>query len=363
MNAAVRSFTRNCIYSGNNPLGIHNGVDGLMNGEVKPISWSDVTGWVAEGGALLGTKRTLPEKNYTACAENLAKFKIQGLVVIGGFEAFQAVLQLAEHRDKFKEFRIPIVVLPATISNNVPGTDFSIGADTALNEITEICDRIRQSAQGTKRRVFIVETMGGYSGYLATMAGLAGGADAAYIPEEKFGIQDLMKDLDIMALKMDKGHIYRGLILRNECANSNYDTDFLFRLYSEEGKDKFTVRHNVLGHMQQGGWPSPFDRNVATKMAAKTVTWLIEQLTHCAARDVHAEDPSTATLLGMRTRAYRFQPVQQIKEETDFQYRVPAGPQWWMKIRSITSILAQHDSTYEVEGLDPATSTDGETMG
>eukprot|EP00092_Neocalanus_flemingeri_P021987 GFUD01023845.1.p1 GENE.GFUD01023845.1~~GFUD01023845.1.p1 ORF type:complete len:801 (+),score=260.29 GFUD01023845.1:62-2464(+) len=365
MNAAVRSFTRNCIYSGNNPVGIHNGVDGLLSGEVKPISWSDVTGWVAEGGALLGTKRTLPEKNFSACAEQLAKFKIQGLVVIGGFEAFQAVLQLAENRDKFKEFRIPIVVLPATISNNVPGTDFSVGADTALNEITEICDRIRQSAQGTKRRVFIVETMGGYSGYLATMAGLAGGADAAYIAEEKFGIQELMKDLDIMAFKMDKGNIFRGLILRNEKANSNYDTDFLYRLYCEEGKDKFTVRHNVLGHMQQGGWPSPFDRNVATKMAAKTVTWLIEQLTHCAARDgtVHAEDPSTATLLGMRTRAYRFQPVEEIKKETDFEHRVPAGDQWWMKIRSIMSILAQHDSTYEVEGLDPTTCTDGETMG
>jgi len=94
-------------------------------------------------------------------------------VVIGGFEAFQAVLQMTEQRDKFKEFRIPMVLLPATISNNVPGTDFSIGADTVLNEITEICDRIRQSSQGTKRRVFIMETMGGYSGYLATMSILA----------------------------------------------------------------------------------------------------------------------------------------------------------------------------------------------
>merc|ERR1719508_470194 len=306
MNAAVRSFTRNCIYSGNNPMGIHNGVDGLISGEVKPITWSDVTGWVAEGGALLGTKRTLPEKNYAACAEQLAKFNIQGLVVIGGFEAFQAVLQLAEHREKFKQFRIPIVVLPATISNNVPGTDFSIGADTALNEITEICDRIRQSAQGTKRRVFIVETMGGYSGYLATMAGLAGGADAAHIAEERFGIQELMKDLDIMAFKMDKGNIYRGLVLRNECANANYNTDFLYRLYSEEGKDKFTVRHNVLGHSQQGGTPSPFDRNVATKMAAKTVNWLIEQLNHFASLDVHAETPNSAVVLGLRQATYTF---------------------------------------------------------
>merc|ERR1719495_2334906 len=276
MNAAVRSFTRNCIYSGNKPYGIHNGIDGLIAGEVKPIAWSDVTGWVCEGGALLGTKRTLPEKDFQACAEQLKKHNIQGLVVIGGFEAFQAVLQLADQREKFKAFKIPMVVLPATISNNVPGTDFSIGADTALNEITEICDRIRQSAQGTKRRVFIVETMGGYSGYLATMAGLAGGADAAYIPEENYGIQELMKDLDIMAHKMDKGHIFRGLILRNEQANPNYDTDFFYRLYSEEGKGKFTVRSNVLGHMQQGGWPSPFDRNVATKMAAKTVNWLID---------------------------------------------------------------------------------------
>jgi len=257
------------------------------------------------------------------------------------------------------------VVLPATISNNVPGTDFSIGADTALNEITEICDRIRQSAQGTKRRVFIVETMGGYCGYLATMAGLAGGADAAYIFEEPFKVQDLMRDLDIMAYKMDKGNIFRGLILRNEKASENYNTDFLYRLYSEEGKNKFTVRQNILGHMQQGGWPSPFDRNVATKMAAKTVNWLIEQLTHVAARDgtVHAEDPSTATLLGMRTRAYRFQPVQEIKNETDFTYRMSAQDhQWWLKLRSIMNILAQHDSTFEVEGLDPALQTDGETV-
>ncbi len=90
---------------------------------------------------------------------------------------------LADSRDTYPVFSIPIACIPATISNNVPGTDFSLGCDTALNEITEICDRIRQSAQGTKRRVFVIETMGGYCGYLATIAGLAGGADAAYIFE------------------------------------------------------------------------------------------------------------------------------------------------------------------------------------
>merc|ERR1719186_2181162 len=134
----------------------------------------------------------MPDKDFAKVAEQLEKFKVQGLVVIGGFEAYHSVLQLSENRDKYKAFRIPMVVLPATISNNVPGTDFSVGGDTALNEITEICDRIRQSAQGTKRRVFIVETMGAYCGYLATMAGLAGGADAAYIAEERFGIQEIL---------------------------------------------------------------------------------------------------------------------------------------------------------------------------
>lgn len=86
-------------------------------------------------------------------------------------QAFQAGLQFCEARDDHPAFRIPIVVIPGTISNNMPGTEFSLGCDTALNEITEICDRIRQSAQGTKRRVFVIETMGGYCGYLATLAG------------------------------------------------------------------------------------------------------------------------------------------------------------------------------------------------
>jgi 6-phosphofructokinase 1 len=86
----------------------------------------------------------------------LRDHKISGILMLGGFEAFHSTLLLAQNRDKYPEFRIPIVVLPATISNNVPGTDFCLGADTALNEISEICDRVRQSAAGTKRRVFIL---------------------------------------------------------------------------------------------------------------------------------------------------------------------------------------------------------------
>lgn len=102
---------------------------------------SDVTGWVGQGGAFLGTKRTLPEGKFDKIAVKLREFNIQGLLIIGGFEAYHACGQLADQREKFKEFCIPMVVIPSTISNNVPGTEFSLGCDTGLNEITEICDR------------------------------------------------------------------------------------------------------------------------------------------------------------------------------------------------------------------------------
>ena len=147
-NAAIRSFVRTCISGGHNAFGIQTGVEGLIKGEIHLMKWGDVNGWVSQGGALLGTKRTLPAGKFEEIAQQLQKFNIQGLMIIGGFEAFQTCLQLAEQRGNFPQFCIPIAVLPATISNNVPGTEFSLGADTALNEISEICDRIRQSAQG-----------------------------------------------------------------------------------------------------------------------------------------------------------------------------------------------------------------------
>jgi len=350
MNAAARSFVRTCISGGHRPLGIQSGVEGLVNGRIKEIQWGDVDGWVSQGGANLGTKRTLPNGKFPQIAQQLKNHKIEGLMVVGGFEAFQTVLELAEERKNYPEFCIPMCVLPATISNNVPGTEFSLGADTALNEITEICDRIRQSAQGTKERVFIIEVMGGYCGYLASMAGLAGGSDAAYIHEEHVGIRDLLTDFDVMVNKIQEGKVQRGLIINNEKANENYTTDFLTRLYSEEGKRMFTARQNILGHMQQGGNPSPFDRNFGTKMGVKVYNWLLEQLS--IERTITAADIDTACILGLRSRAYQFQSVEKLKEETDFQYR-RWKRQWWMHIRSIMKILAMHESTYTVgEGIE-----------
>ncbi|XP_038654241.1 ATP-dependent 6-phosphofructokinase, platelet type-like isoform X1 [Scyliorhinus canicula] len=349
MNAAVRSAVRTGIAQGHKMFAVTDGFDGFIKGQIKEIKWADVGGWIGQGGSLLGTKRTLPAKNAEAIAEQIRLHDINAILMIGGFEAYLGLLELSDARAKYDEFCIPMVMVPATVSNNVPGSDFSIGADTALNAITDTCDRIKQSASGTKRRVFIIETMGGYCGYLASMSGLSAGADVSYIYEEKFDIRELQSNVEHLTGKM-KTTVQRGLVLRNENCSENYTTDFIYQLYSEEGKGVFDCRKNVLGHMQQGGSPSPFDRNFGTKISAKAMQWISKKLTETYRQDegrVFANSPDTACLLGMRRRTLVFQPVEELKKESDFQHRIPKE-QWWLKLRPLMKILAKYKISYDV---------------
>ncbi|XP_014012935.1 ATP-dependent 6-phosphofructokinase, platelet type isoform X3 [Salmo salar] len=349
MNAAVRSAVRVGISEGHKMFAVNDGFEGFYKGQIKEIKWADVGGWTGQGGSLLGTKRTLPAKYVEKIAEQMRAHNINALLVIGGFEAYLGLMELLEARGKYDEFCVPMVMVPATVSNNVPGSDLSIGADTALNAITDTCDRIKQSASGTKRRVFIIETMGGYCGYLASVGGLAAGADAAYIYEEPFDIRDLQSNVEHLTEKM-KGAIQRGLVLRNENSNENYTTDFIYQLYSEEGRGVFDCRKNVLGHMQQGGAPSPFDRNFGTKISAKAMLWLTKKMNETFRQDegrVFANTEDTCCLLGMRRRALVFQPVVQLKDETDFVHRIPKE-QWWLKLRPLMKILAKYKTSYDV---------------
>ncbi|XP_040022895.1 ATP-dependent 6-phosphofructokinase, platelet type isoform X4 [Gasterosteus aculeatus] len=347
MNAAVRSAVRVGISEGHKMFAVNDGFEGFYKGQIKEIKWADVGGWTGQGGTLLGTKRTLPGKHVDKIAEQMRMHNINALLIIGGFEAFESLLQLYEARATHEDFCIPMCMLPATISNNVPGTDLSIGADTALNAIVETCDRIKQSASGTKRRVFIIETMGGYCGYLASVGGLAAGADAAYIYEEPFDIRDLQANVEHLTEKM-KTSIQRGLVLRNENCNDNYTTDFIYQLYSEEGRGVFDSRKNVLGHMQQGGAPSPFDRNFGTKITAKAMQWVSKKLVETYRQGrVFANTEDSCCLLGMRRRALVFQPVVQLKDETDFVHRIPKE-QWWLKLRPLMKILAKYKTSYDV---------------
>ncbi|XP_039645816.1 ATP-dependent 6-phosphofructokinase, platelet type-like isoform X5 [Sander vitreus] len=347
MNAAVRSAVRVGISEGHKMFAVSDGFEGFYKGQIKEIKWADVGGWTGQGGSLLGTKRTLPAKHIDKIAEQMRKHNINALLIVGGFEGFLSLLELLTARGKYDEFCVPMVMVPATVSNNVPGSDLSIGADTALNAITTTCDRIKQSASGTKRRVFIIETMGGYCGYLASVGGLAAGADAAYIYEEPFDIRDLQANVEHLTEKM-KTSIQRGLVLRNENCNENYTTDFIYQLYSEEGRGVFDSRKNVLGHMQQGGAPSPFDRNFGTKISAKAMQWVSKKLLETFRQGrVFANTEDSCCLLGMRRRALVFQPVVQLKDETDFVHRIPKE-QWWLKLRPLMKILAKYKTTFDV---------------
>uniref|UniRef100_A0A4W5PFZ7 Phosphofructokinase, muscle a n=1 Tax=Hucho hucho TaxID=62062 RepID=A0A4W5PFZ7_9TELE len=306
MNAAVRSAVRIGIIQGHNMLAVYDGFEGLAHGNIKPITWTGVSGWTGKGGSELGTKRVLPSKYIEEISLTIAKFNIHSLVIIGGTIIHQ---------------------------------QYPLGQYCNTSTISP---RIKQSAAGTKRRVFIIETMGGYCGYLATMAGLAAGADAAYIYEDKFGIRDLEMNVEHLVQKM-KTDVKRGLILRNENCNANYTTDFIFALYSEEGKGVFDCRKNILGHMQQGGTPTPFDRNFGTKMGSKAVLWLTDKLKEVYRHGrIFANTPDSACVLGMRKRALTFQPLAELIEQTDFEHRIPKTS-WWLKLRPIMKILAKYN--------------------
>ncbi|KAB1283363.1 ATP-dependent 6-phosphofructokinase; liver type, partial [Camelus dromedarius] len=381
MNAAVRSAVRSGISQGHTVYVVHDGFEGLAKGQVQEVGWHDVAGWLGRGGSMLGTKsnhtamsparfllrsdmagcvsfqlafcadthihliylpgRTLPKGLMEKIVENLRTYNIHALLVIGGFEAYEGVLQLVEARGRYEELCIVMCVVPATISNNVPGTDFSLGSDTAVNAAMESCDRIKQSASGTKRRVFIVETMGGYCGYLATVTGIAVGADAAYVFEDPFNIQDLKANVEHMTEKM-KTDIQRGLVLRNEKSHEHYTTEFLYNLYSSEGKGVFDCRTNVLGHLQQGGAPTPFDRNYGTKLGVKAILWMSEKLRAVYRKGrVFANDADSACVIGLQKKAVAFSPVTELKKDTDFEHRMPLE-QWWLNLRLMLKMLAHY---------------------
>ncbi|XP_056389454.1 ATP-dependent 6-phosphofructokinase, liver type isoform X2 [Hyla sarda] len=341
MNAAVRSAVRIGISEGHKIYTVNDGFEGLSKGQISEVGWHDVAGWLGRGGSMLGTKRTIPKTCMQSIVENIRKYSIHALLVIGGFEAYEGVLQLVEAREQYEELCIIMCVIPATISNNVPGTDFSIGSDTAVNAAMESCDRIKQSASGTKRRVFIVETMGGYCGYLATVAGIAVGADAAYVYEDKFDIHDLKSNVEHLTEKM-KTDIQRGLVLRNEKSHDYYTTEFLYHLYSAEGKGIFDCRTNVLGHLQQGGAPTPFDRNYGTKLGVKAVLWISDKLGESYRRGrIFANSPDTACVIGLKKKVVAFTSVCDLKKVTDFEHRMPKE-QWWLNLRLMLKMLANY---------------------
>lgn len=173
MNAATRAAVRYCIRQGHTLFTIQNGFRGLLNDNVLEPTWLGVDAWMSRGGSELGTNRALPSIDLGAVAAKFQQFRFDAFMVIGGFEAFNSLLILQEARKHYPAFHIPMAHLPATISNNVPMTEYSLGTDTSLNALVDACDAIKQSASASRNRVFVVETQGGKCGYIATLGALA----------------------------------------------------------------------------------------------------------------------------------------------------------------------------------------------
>jgi 6-phosphofructokinase 1 len=349
MNAATRAAVAYCFTRGHTPVGLYNGFAGFTRhhgdrpiGSVREFDWLEVDGWASKGGSEIGTNRELPsEAGIDEVARLIHLYHIEGLFIIGGFEAFHSLSELRQARPQHPSLCIPMTLLPATISNNVPGTEFSLGSDTCLNELVRYCDTIKQSASASRRRVFIIETQGGRCGYVAVLAGLAVGATAVYTPEEGISIDMLAADIKHLRQLFagDSGQSRAGrLILVNEHASKVYSAKLIAEMIRAEAHGRFESRDSIPGHVQQGGIPSAMDRTRAVRLAIKCIEH-IESFDDYSCEQIIA-NPMTSTVIGIKGDGVIFSSMKTVEEhDTDWQNRRSKDNFWW-GLRDIVDALS-----------------------
>ncbi|MDI6878117.1 MAG: 6-phosphofructokinase [Desulfitobacteriaceae bacterium] len=275
MNAAIRSVVRKGIYHGLKVYGVKRGYEGLIHGEFREMSLGSVADIVHRGGTMLMTARSqemLTPEGQAQAAAQLRQRGVDALVVIGGDGSYRGAQTLAAQG-------IKIVGIPGTIDNDIPGTDLTIGFDTAVNTVVDAVSKIRDTAT-SHERTFIVEVMGRTCGNIALQAGLACGAESILVPEIPFDLEEVIS-------KLQRGH-QRGknhsIILLAEGVGSAYTI-------SEELRKRsgFETRVTILGHLQRGGNPSAIDAVLASAMGGKAVQALLEGQTDMMTAFVNQE--------------------------------------------------------------------------
>lgn len=323
MNATIRTAVRAVLSEGYRVVGVQNGFLGLVEGQFQPLDWMTVSGWARQGGTALGTSRhELGPGDTERIAAHLREQGIGALICLGGWSTYGQAEAAAS-------LGIPIICVPATIDNNLPGTDFTIGADTALNSIVEAIDKIKDAAV-TRHRTFVIEVMGRYCGYLATLAGLAGGAEQTYLPEEGISLAGLLGDVREINHGFANGKKL-AVVMANEQASPNYDTDFLRRVYEQEGGDIAEARSIVLGHLQRGGPPRAFDRTLGARLGTAAATAAIAQL---------RAGQACVQTVGVRSRGVEVTLLADAMREMDRAHSRPRE-QWWWPLRDLLRTLAQ----------------------
>jgi 6-phosphofructokinase 1 len=266
MNAAIRAAAQEAFSRGWEVMAVEEGYWGLLEGEIRPVNRAELWGYVALGGTVLGTGRSSEfeesEGGKERAIEILRDAGAEGLVVIGGGGSLSGALAL-------EELGLPTVGVPATIDNDIPGTELSIGVDTALNTAAEVIDRIKDTST-SHRRAMVVEVLGRDSGFLAVMSAIAGGADAVLVPEFETEPEEL---LELLNESYDKGKP-RFTVVAAEGASPSASE---FQDFLNDAGGSYEVDITVLGHIQSGGSPNTFDRVLASRLGAAAVEALADE--------------------------------------------------------------------------------------
>lgn len=267
MNAAIRAVVRTCAYHNIECAGIYRGYQGMIEGDFKEMGPRSVNNIINKGGTILKSARSkefMTEEGRRKAYENLKKNNIDALVVIGGNGSFTGALLFN------KEFNFPVIGIPGTIDNDIYGTSFTLGYDTALNTVVEVIDKIRDTAS-SHNRLFFVEVMGRDAGHIALNAGIGAGAEEILIPEEDMGLDRLLDSLRKSKASGKSSSIV--VIAEGDKIGKNA---FELKDYVEENMPEYDVRVSILGHMQRGGAPTCFDRVLASRLGVKAVETLLE---------------------------------------------------------------------------------------
>lgn len=266
MNACIRAITRTAIFNGMKVMGIYRGYEGLINGEIKEFTSESVSNTIQRGGTILKTARSMefmtPEGMQKAY-DNLVKFGIDALIVIGGNGSLTGAQSLA------REYDYPVIGLPGTIDNDLYGTDSTIGYDTALNTIVDCVDKIRDTAT-SHDRIFFVEVMGRDAGFLAQNSAIAAGAEAAIIPEDQTDVDQLEQFISRGFRKSKNSSI----VIVSESKKDGGAMYYAERVRKEY--PQYDVRVTILGHLQRGGTPTACDRILASRLGHASIEALKE---------------------------------------------------------------------------------------
>ena len=270
MNACIRSVVRACLFNKVVPYGIYRGYDGLINNEIVELNARSVGNMLQRGGTMLKCARSegfRTEEGRKKAYQNFKKNKLDGLIVIGGDGSITGA-------DKFsREFNVPVIGIPATIDNDIFGTDFTIGFDTAANIAIDAIDKIRDTAD-SHNRIFFIEVMGKNAGYLALQVGLASGAEIILVPEMKTSDEEIIRELKKSTSTNKSYHI---VIVAEGFTNGN-----AYEIAKRVGGKfkNYDYKVAVLGHIQRGGSPTCNDRILASQYGVEAVKLMIQGRSH-----------------------------------------------------------------------------------